>query len=915
MRLRRGLVLLAFAAAFGAGFALVRGLAPERVRSEVEARLAEAFGGPVAIGRLRIAPGFGLRLHAEEVPAWPAEAGPLLRVERVEARLRPLAFLSGGPIFGTLRLDGLRLVLGRDRSGGWDPPPLARLAEPRPQSPAPPPAAEPEAWLAPVTALDSLARALLGGSGLADAVEVHRASIVFRDARPPAGGRVALEMDGLEARLRRHRILGGVDLFLRGRLLEAGAERGTLEILGSRSRDGAIQMALATTTLDLATIAPYLPREQTQRPIAGTVSGYLGSRSPAPGETALEMDLVITNLRSVIPGFDTGEPRPVAIGRIDLAGFLDVSPNQVKLRELRFEDGRLRLELAGRIARPLRSASPAKLSLALRDLDVDELRELLSWLPELRREQAVQALGRIEAGLLAHFQVDGSAPLFRWQDFLAGRERELPERFSLQADVAGARLRVGDSDRLDELSGHLAWSGDHLDVKGARALLEGNPLPVLDLSLDGVSNFLAGDPERRRLAPGGEPLPGLEALADVLGGEPDPDRKPLETRIRIEAEAIDHPALLWPIEGFAAAIELAPEVVSVEELRGAWAGVPISGRAEFAEKPERTARLELVAGPPASAPPVARKGAGWARGRFEVERLATRIWNHERASGRFTARGARFDFEDVEAALAPSGRIFGTASLDLAHAGSVPYRASFRLEQADVPGVADAVGLPRDFATGRIDLAGTFEGTLAHRVPASLGLTGLLSLRARDGEIRRVLPAVVAIALASRSFNPFTGREQIRYDRAETVIEFADGRMHTEALSIDGPDLRIFASGDLSIASPAHEVDAHVVLFLFRQIDNVIGRIPVLNLLLGPNENLLAAYFNLTGPWAEPEATLVPLRSLASGPASLVVEGVPFWVRRGLQAIGAIDADAVGAPARAFSPEPPPRHQPPRKES
>jgi hypothetical protein len=139
------------------------------------------------------------------------------------------------------------------------------------------------------------------------------------------------------------------------------------------------------------------------------------------------------------------------------------------------------------------------------------------------------------------------------------------------------------------------------------------------------------------------------------------------------------------------------------------------------------------------------------------------------------------------------------------------------------------------------------------------------------------------------------------------VIEFADGRMHTEALSIDGPDLRIFASGDLSIASPAHELDAHVVLFLFRQIDNVIGRIPVLNLLLGPNENLLAAYFNLTGPWAEPEATLVPLRSLASGPASLVVEGVPFWVRRGLQAIGAIDSDAVGAPARAFSPEPPPR--------
>jgi hypothetical protein len=170
-----------------------------------------------------------------------------------------------------------------------------------------------------------------------------------------------------------------------------------------------------------------------------------------------------------------------------------------------------------------------------------------------------------------------------------------------------------------------------------------------------------------------------------------------------------------------------------------------------------------------------------------------------------------------------------------------------------------------------------------------------------------VLPAVVAIALASKSFNPFTGREQIRYDRAETVIEFADGRMHTEAFSIDGPDLRIFASGDLALADPEHRVNAHVVLFLLRQIDSVIGKIPVLNLLLGPNENLLAAYYNLTGPWGAPDATLVPLRSLATGPASLVVEGVPFWVRRGLQAIGAIDADAVGTPARAFSPEPPPR--------
>ena len=68
----------------------------------------------------------------------------------------------------------------------------------------------------------------------------------------------------------------------------------------------------------------------------------------------------------------------------------------------------------------------------------------------------------------------------------------------------------------------------------------------------------------------------------------------------------------------------------------------------------------------------------------------------------------------------------------------------------------------------------------------------------------------------------------------------------------------------------------------------------------------MAAYFDLSGPWADPNATLVPLRSLATGPASLVFEGLPFLVRKSLQAIGAIDGDVGRAPARPFSAEPPP---------
>ena len=117
MRLRWGLAALAFAATFGVGFMLAREFAPERLRLDAEIRLAEALGGgPVSIGRLHLAPGLGLRLLAESVTAWPSEAGPRLRVERIEAKLRPFAFLTGGPTLGSLVLDGAVLSLARSRT-------------------------------------------------------------------------------------------------------------------------------------------------------------------------------------------------------------------------------------------------------------------------------------------------------------------------------------------------------------------------------------------------------------------------------------------------------------------------------------------------------------------------------------------------------------------------------------------------------------------------------------------------------------------------------------------------------------------------------------------------------------------------------------------------------------------------------
>jgi hypothetical protein len=211
-----------------------------------------------------------------------------------------------------------------------------------------------------------------------------------------------------------------------------------------------------------------------------------------------------------------------------------------------------------------------------------------------------------------------------------------------------------------------------------------------------------------------------------------------------------------------------------------------------------------------------------------------------------------------------------------------------------VAALAEQLGQPSEMGTGSVDLAGSFQGVLRKQRSVLEELSGLLDVVAVDGTIRRSVPAVVAVALASQAYNPFARREEVRYERCETVLEFEDGRMTTAGFSLDGPDVRVFAAGELDLLRPPHEVDAQVALFLFRQIDRILGKIPIVNLLLlGTNENLVAAHFKLTGPWEEPRATVVPLKALASGPASILEQGptsivlqtIPMFMMKGVEAI------------------------------
>jgi hypothetical protein len=850
-----------FFAALAVGFILAPRIASESLRVEAEERLSQVVGAPVRIGDVRLALGFGLRLEGTDVVVWrDGDRAPSLQVDRIRASIPTTSLIFGKPRFGRIVLDGARLRIERDTDGRWSPAPIAELAARKRAGPESEPP-DPEDLLSPLTTVENAARKILGKRRIADVLELSNATIVFIDARAehPLAPPLVLVLESVRAELRRGRLSRTDRLKIKGRLVDAQSDRGTVEWEGTRDRRGAIRVAVAVTDLDFRALAPYVRSLHPAARIEGSLSGAVVFETASPGNGRLEVDLVGHRVRTV-------EPRPnataIAAKRIEAVGTLDITPQTVRLHGARLRGGELALEAEGTVARPLRPSSFAQIALVFREVEVVEVRHLIGWLPEVEREEAESIVEVVETGRLHSLRAGGSDTLSGWQSFLAGRSRTPPAEFVVDATLSGAVIKVGGDDRLENLRGRLWWSGNRAEVIGAHATLNGSPLPVLDVVVDGVTNFLAGDPERRRLVSGGAPLLGLQSLWEWFQRDADGE-DPTETRIALALgiDRLHHPMFLWPIENASVVIWDTEQGLHIVAEEGTWAGVPVSGEADWVFEPEERVRVHLTAKSPTPGEPVASSTPDWAEGRIFVGLWQDGPWQQQHATSRFTASGGVFRFDDVAVLINPRGELDASLDLDLGLPDAVPFQLNFALEGGDVAALAEQLGQPSEVVSGSVDLAGSLQGALRPQVSVLEGLTGLLEVVAVEGTIRRSIPAALAVALASQSFNPFARREEIRYDRCETVLEIEEGRMSTTSFSFDGPDVRVFAAGRVDLLQPPNEVDAQIALFLFRQIDKIVGKIPIVNLLLlGTNENLVGAHFHLTGPWEAPKATAVPLR-------------------------------------------------------
>jgi hypothetical protein len=861
------LLVFVFVAAVLAGFWAAARLAPERLRLVAEQQLGRALRGQVTLARLEIARSSRLPwlwLEARGARAVLRDDVTLL-AGRVRARLDPLSLALGRLGLADLRLEDVIVMF-----------------PPRPDT-------HPER--------DRVAKILRPIEVTGDFLRKHPCDIPD------------LEVEGLTLLVPRD---GMLDVLLEdgiGNLTCAGfgrdhssarliarARRGDDTFPASFDLDVSRDQAAADLALDGVPLAPLLGAIEIEVPLAGRVSGTARLAAPADGSYRLDVALEGSGVAGPIPGGEAEAWLELDLHAPRLRGRIVASPTRLALEDGELSDGALRLGLSGTLELPARTSSQSRVVAELAALRVAEAPRLLAQLPGGPRRDALRLLANVEAGRFESLRAELKGTLGAIDEAAEQSVLAHPGMLRLEAALAGARVRLGEADRASDVDARFDFSGESLELTVTRGTYHERPLPRLALTLGGIANLRSFEEFNCR-APQPQPaLAGLPRLQEWLGEErTDPEEKSATEwqRLALELDWVSHPALGCGLEQVEAVLEPTAEGVRFQASHGVWAGLPITLdgrwlRAAAAAADPGSVTVEAQLGPPFEAMSLDPPAQPWLSGRFRFEASRLGRWHVRGASGRLAVEGSQLELPATTLLLAPEGEVEGRIGLELGVAETLPFSAQAQFTGVNLLHLWQAADFERGALGGTLYGAGAIEGELRPGLNPLGDARGLLALHAREGRIHRRVPLMVAIALASEEFNPFADREELPYQAIDAVAHVSEGKLQFDNVQLHAPTLRMGATGNGGVIDP-YALEGVIGLFFFPGLDSLIDRVPLLNrVILGRNGNLVGAYFQLTGAWGEPEASLIPIQTIATGPTGFLTEGIPAFVLGGIKRIQAV---------------------------
>jgi hypothetical protein len=865
---------LVFAAAAVVGFWVAARVAPERLRVVAEQQLGRVLKGEVQLASLEVA-------RAQEFPwLWLEARGAravlkddiTLIAGQVRARLDPLSLVLGRLGIADLRIDDV-IVLFPPRPDEHPERsrvakimrPIERVGEFLRKHPCDIPDMQVRGLTALVPRKGKLDVLLEAGDGSLSCTGLRR-------DRSEAS---------LEARVRR-----GDETFPGEFALRVSRERAglTLELAGAPL--GAL---LATLELDTE--------------LSGEVRGEAELDAPGEGPHTLRVDLSGRNVKGPLTG---GEGRPwleLDLERPRLTGTLAASAAALTLRDVELRDGEIRIGAEGELALPPKDEAAARLALELGPLAVSQAPRLLAQLPPAPRADAERALARIEAGRFSRVRIEGKGTLAELRQVAGRSPLEKPGALRIEATLINATVRLGEADRASGVGARLDFAGDRLGLSVTSGSFQERPLPRLELELTGISNVRSFEEVACREPQPQPPLAGLPQLQAWLTEESEVrDEEEQATldwqRLALALDWISHPALLCSLEQVAATLEPAEDGFRFQVSRGVWAGLPVEMDGSWQRAAEATlpgaVKLAARLGPPFEAMRLDPPASPWLSGTFQFEASRMGRWHVEGAEGRIVADGAKLELPGTVLRLAGAG-IEGGVGLDLGLADSLPFHAQAQFAGIDLFALWKAADFERGTLGGTLYGGGAITGQLRPGLNPLGDAKGLIAMHARAGTVNEKIPVMLAIALASDRFNPFGARDELPYDAIDAVARVEEGKLVFESLQLHAPTLRMGATGEGGVVDP-YALEGVVGLFFFPGLDSLIERVPIFNrVILGKNNNLVGAYFSLTGRWDAPDASLIPIQSIATGPAGFLTEGLPGFVMGGIKRIQSVLLPSEGA--------------------
>jgi hypothetical protein len=587
------------------GFYAASRMAPERLRSEAEERLTALLKAPVRLGEVRVnltddLP--WLQLEVRGLRADPLAGGMALAVESASGRVDPILLVLGRLELRALRVDGVELSLpepraerGRSRAPN-DADPLSRA----------------------VGALTDVAARLRAEPCPIPPIDGERLTLQLTSAA--AAPRRVAEIDAVSFRC--GLLTGEGQWNAAGRALLADDAKASFTIdleVSSFAVDA--RLAVSDTPLGPLLAALRQPRE-----LAGRARAELTWVAREGKPHALRLALAGRGVRGEL-GAARDPARALALDlrepKLEVA--LEATAGELRTTELALSDGPLALDGSMALALPLADTSKLQLEARTERVGRDELAHIAAQLPRGARASAQRALDRIVSGTVRELELRVKSSLGGARELAAGGVLARSSDLALAMKLDGAELRIGESDRLRDVSGTVAFAGDLLEVHATSAQFRERRLPRLALRLRGIRHVRALEAiQCDRPAP----VPRIAAIDDVrawIESRRRPPYTPTWTALTLDIDRLSHPLLFCTLEAVDAEILRLDNGYEYVVESGSWAGFALEGKATWLKargqdgQPLRdggSVSVDLTLGEPRPAAAPVDDPEVWAEGRF-----------------------------------------------------------------------------------------------------------------------------------------------------------------------------------------------------------------------------------------------------------------------------------------------------------